>query len=215
MPELTYLEAIRAGLREEMRRDPTVFIMGEDVGLHGGAFGVTKGLFEEFGPERVRNTPICENTIVGTALGAAMTGMRPVAEIMFADFSALAWAYGLANACVDGQDVLAVYDAVHAAVELARGGGGPSFVECQTYRFEGHYFGEPQVYRTREEVEEARRSRDPIARFGAVLVAEQGIPEGELLTLKARASQAVEEALAFAQESPEPPAEAYKEFVYA
>jgi pyruvate/2-oxoglutarate/acetoin dehydrogenase E1 component len=91
MPELTYLEAIRAGLREEMQRDPTVFIMGEDVGLHGGAFGVTKGLFEEFGPERVRNTPICENTIVGTALGAAMTGMRPVAEIMFADFSALAF----------------------------------------------------------------------------------------------------------------------------
>jgi pyruvate/2-oxoglutarate/acetoin dehydrogenase E1 component len=91
MPESTYLEAIRAGLREEMRRDSTVFIMGEDVGLHGGAFGVTKGLFEEFGPERVRNTPICENTIVGTALGAAMTGLRPVAEIMFADFSALAF----------------------------------------------------------------------------------------------------------------------------
>ena len=91
MPELTYLEAIREALCEEMRRDPTVFIMGEDVGLHGGAFGVTKGLFEEFGPERVRNTPICENTIVGTALGAAMTGLRPVAEIMFADFSALAF----------------------------------------------------------------------------------------------------------------------------
>lgn len=91
MPELTYLEAIRAGLHEEMQRDPTVFIMGEDVGLHGGAFGVTKGLFEEFGSERVRNTPICENTIVGTALGAAMTGMRPVAEMMFADFSALAF----------------------------------------------------------------------------------------------------------------------------
>jgi len=136
-------------------------------------------------------------------------------SIAVKDRQALAGAYGLANACVDGQDVLAVYDAVHAAVELARGGGGPSFVECQTYRFEGHYFGEPQVYRTREEVEEARRSLDPIARFGAVLVAEQGIPEGELPALEARASQAVEEALAFAQESPEPPAEAYKEFVYA
>jgi TPP-dependent pyruvate/acetoin dehydrogenase alpha subunit len=128
---------------------------------------------------------------------------------------ALAGAYGLANACVDGQDVLAVYEAAHTAVELARAGGGPSFVECQTCRFEGHYFGEPQVYRTREEVEEARRSRDPIARFGAVLVAEQGIPEEELLIIKAQASQAVEKALAFAQESPEPPAEAYKEFVYA
>jgi TPP-dependent pyruvate/acetoin dehydrogenase alpha subunit len=136
-------------------------------------------------------------------------------SIAVKDRQALAGAYGLANACVDGQDVLAVYDAVYAAVELARGGGGPSFVECQTYRFEGHYFGEPQVYRTREEVEEARRSRDSISRFGAVLVAEQGIPEEELHTLEAQASQAVEEALAFAQESPEPPAEAYKEFVYA
>jgi pyruvate/2-oxoglutarate/acetoin dehydrogenase E1 component len=91
MPELTYLEAIREALREEMSRDATVFILGEDVGLHGGAFGVTKGLFEAFGPQRVRDTPICENTIVGTAVGAAMTGMRPVAEIMFADFSALAF----------------------------------------------------------------------------------------------------------------------------
>jgi TPP-dependent pyruvate/acetoin dehydrogenase alpha subunit len=136
-------------------------------------------------------------------------------SIAVKDRQALADAYGLANACVDGQDVQAVYEAVHAAVELARGGGGPSFVECQTYRFEGHYFGEPQVYRTREEVEQVRRSRDPIARFGAVLVAEQGIPEEELLALEARASQAVEEALAFAQESPEPSPEAYKEFVYA
>jgi pyruvate/2-oxoglutarate/acetoin dehydrogenase E1 component len=91
MPESTYLEAIREALREEMGRDPTVFILGEDVGLHGGAFGVTKGLSEEFGPQRVRNTPISENAIIGTALGAAMTGMRPVAEIMFADFSALAF----------------------------------------------------------------------------------------------------------------------------
>jgi len=89
--ELTYLEAIREALREEMSRDATVFILGEDVGLHGGAFGVTRGLFEAFGPQRVRDTPICENTIVGTAVGAAMTGMRPVAEIMFADFSALAF----------------------------------------------------------------------------------------------------------------------------
>jgi len=91
MPEITVLEAIREALREEMQRDAAVFILGEDVGLHGGAFGVTKGLFEEFGPERVRNTPISENTFIGAALGAAMTGLRPVAEIMFADFSALAF----------------------------------------------------------------------------------------------------------------------------
>ena len=83
-------EAIREALREEMRRDPRVFLLGEDIGLHGGAFGVTRTLYHEFGPERVRNTPISENTIVGAATGAALVGMRPVAEIMFVDFSGLA-----------------------------------------------------------------------------------------------------------------------------
>ena len=91
MSEITYSQAIREALREEMARDPKVFILGEDVGLHGGAFGVTQGLFEEFGPKRVRDTPISENAFVGAALGAAMTGMRPVAEIMFADFATLAF----------------------------------------------------------------------------------------------------------------------------
>ena len=87
---MSYQEAIREALREEMRRDPTVFLMGEDIGKHGGAFGVTRTLVDEFGPERVRNTPISENTIVGAATGAALVGMRPVAEIMFVDFSGLA-----------------------------------------------------------------------------------------------------------------------------
>ncbi len=87
---LTYQEAIREALREEMRRDPSVFLMGEDIAKHGGAFGVTRTLFDEFGAERVRNTPISENTIVGAATGAALVGMRPVAEIMFVDFSGLA-----------------------------------------------------------------------------------------------------------------------------
>jgi len=135
-------------------------------------------------------------------------------SIAVKDRQALAGAYGLDSACVDGQDVLAVYEAAYVAVELARSGGGPSFVECQTYRFEGHYFGEPQVYRSRQEVEEARRSRDPIVRFGAILTAEHEISQEELLALKTQASRAVEEALAFAQESPEPLPEAYKEYVY-
>ena len=87
---LSYQEAIREALREEMRRDESVFLLGEDIGKHGGAFGVTRTLFDEFGPERVRNTPISENTIVGAATGAALVGMRPVAEIMFVDFSGLA-----------------------------------------------------------------------------------------------------------------------------
>jgi len=91
MAEITYREALKAVLREEMLRDETVFIMGEDVGLNwGGAFKVTKGLAEEFGVERVRDTPISENTIAGAAIGAAITGMKPVAEIMFGDLITLA-----------------------------------------------------------------------------------------------------------------------------
>src|SRR5512140_1755149 len=88
--ELSYQEAIREALREEMVRDPGVFLLGEDIGKHGGAFGVTRTLFDQFGADRVRNTPISENSIVGAATGAALVGMRPVAEIMFVDFSGLA-----------------------------------------------------------------------------------------------------------------------------
>lgn len=90
MREITYAEAIREALRQEMRRDKRVFLLGEDIGVYGGAFGVTYGLLEEFGEERVRDTPISEQTIVGAAIGAALTGMRPVAEIMFMDFVTLA-----------------------------------------------------------------------------------------------------------------------------
>lgn len=88
--EMTYQEALREALREEMLRDEKVFLLGEDIGKHGGAFGVTRTLFDQFGPERVRNTPIAENTIAGAATGAALIGMRPVAELMFVDFSGLA-----------------------------------------------------------------------------------------------------------------------------
>jgi pyruvate/2-oxoglutarate/acetoin dehydrogenase E1 component len=84
--KLTYLEAVREALVQEMRRDPTVFILGEDVGVYGGAFGVTQGMLEEFGPERIRDTPISEAAIAGAATGAALMGMRPVMEIMFMDF---------------------------------------------------------------------------------------------------------------------------------
>ncbi len=85
-----YWEALRDAMREEMLRDPQVFLMGEDIGLYGGAYGATRGLFEEFGAERVRDTPISEATIGGSAVGAAMCGMRPVAEIMYVDFTPLA-----------------------------------------------------------------------------------------------------------------------------
>ena len=89
---LTYAEALNEALREEMRRDPTVFVMGEDVAGWGGGgvFGVTKGLVEEFGTERIRDTPISEEAIAAVATGAAATGSRPVAEIMYVDFIGLA-----------------------------------------------------------------------------------------------------------------------------
>jgi len=90
MRELTYWQALQEALREEMQRDPAVFLMGEDIGAYGGAFGVTRGLLAEFGAERVRCTPISEASIVGAAIGAALTGMRPVVEIMFMDFLTLA-----------------------------------------------------------------------------------------------------------------------------
>ncbi|MGB5933293.1 MAG: alpha-ketoacid dehydrogenase subunit beta [Anaerolineae bacterium] len=90
MRELTYAEAIREALRQEMGRDERVFLLGEDLGVYGGAFGVTYGLLEEFGEERVRDTPISEAAIAGAAIGAALTGMRPVAEIMFMDFITIA-----------------------------------------------------------------------------------------------------------------------------
>lgn len=88
--ELYFTEALREALAEEMRRDPKVFLLGEDLGVYGGCFGVTRGLLAEFGPERVRDTPISEASIVGLAIGAALLGERPVVEIMFMDFLTLA-----------------------------------------------------------------------------------------------------------------------------
>jgi len=89
MSEITYAQAIKDAMSEEMRRDENVFLMGEDVGLYGGAFGVSVGMFQEFGEERVRDTPISEAVIAGAAAGAAVTGMRPIAEIMFSDFTTI------------------------------------------------------------------------------------------------------------------------------
>jgi pyruvate/2-oxoglutarate/acetoin dehydrogenase E1 component len=88
--ELTYREAVRDAMSEAMRRDESVFIMGEDIAEMGGSMGVTQGMLEEFGPERVRNTPISEMAIVGAGIGAAMAGMRPIVEIMYQDFTTLA-----------------------------------------------------------------------------------------------------------------------------
>ena len=90
MSLVTYRDAARRGLREALAADDRVFLMGEDVGRYGGAFAVSKGLLEEFGPERVRDTPLSESGFVGAAIGAAIGGMRPIVEVMTVNFSLLA-----------------------------------------------------------------------------------------------------------------------------
>ena len=90
MTAITYREAVRAALREALMRDPRVFIMGEDVGRYGGSYACTKGLLDEFGPERIRDTPLSESAFVGAGIGAALGGMRPIVEIMTVNFSMLA-----------------------------------------------------------------------------------------------------------------------------
>ena len=89
--QMTYLQAVGAALQEEMRRDDKIVMFGEDIAQFGNIFGVTRGMLEEFGPQRIRNTPISETAIIGTALGAAVTGLRPVAELMYADFTMVAF----------------------------------------------------------------------------------------------------------------------------
>lgn len=114
-------EAVAAALAQEMRRDPSVVLIGEDI-EPGGVFKATVGLHEEFGPRRVRNTPISEQAILGAAMGAAMTGLRPIAEIMFADFMAVAWNY-IANEMSKFRYMTNGQAALPLVVRAANGGG--------------------------------------------------------------------------------------------
>src|SRR5215471_15517623 len=119
---ITYRDAVAEGLAREMRRDWSVVCLGEDIGAAGGVFKTTVGLFSEFGPERVRDTPISEQAIVGMAMGAAMTGMRPVAEIMFSDFFAVCWDY-LANEMPKMRYMTGGQVTIPLVVRTANGGG--------------------------------------------------------------------------------------------
>ncbi|MCL6670408.1 alpha-ketoacid dehydrogenase subunit beta [Streptomyces panaciradicis] len=119
---ITYREAVAEGIAREMRRDAAVVCLGEDIGEAGGVFKTTVGLLKEFGPERVWDTPISEQAIVGAAMGAAMTGMRPVAEIMFSDFLACCWDY-LANEIPKVRYMTGGQVTVPLVVRTANGGG--------------------------------------------------------------------------------------------
>ncbi|EDY57129.2 MULTISPECIES: alpha-ketoacid dehydrogenase subunit beta [Streptomyces] len=119
---ISYREAVAEGIAREMRRDPSVVCLGEDIGAAGGVFKTTAGLHKEFGSERVWDTPISEQAIVGAAMGAAMTGMRPVAEIMFSDFLACCWDY-LANEIPKVRYMTGGQVTVPLVVRTANGGG--------------------------------------------------------------------------------------------
>jgi acetoin:2,6-dichlorophenolindophenol oxidoreductase subunit beta len=119
---VTYRESVAEGIAREMRRDETVVCLGEDIGAAGGVFKTTVGLLEEFGPRRIWDTPISEQAIVGTALGAAMTGLRPVAEIMFSDFLAVCWDY-IANEIPKVRYMSGGQVTVPLVIRTANGGG--------------------------------------------------------------------------------------------
>jgi acetoin:2,6-dichlorophenolindophenol oxidoreductase subunit beta len=122
MAELTYREAVAAGIAQEMRRDESVVFLGEDVAAAGGVFKTTVGLLEEFGPKRVRDTPISEQAIIGAAMGAAMTGLRPIAEIMFSDFFAVCWDL-VANQIAKTRYMTAGQVTIPLVLRTANGGG--------------------------------------------------------------------------------------------
>lgn len=122
MAEMTYREAVAAGIAQEMANDPSVVFLGEDVAGAGGVFKTTVGLLERFGPERVRDAPISEQAILGAAMGAAMTGLRPIAEIMFSDFLAVCWDM-VANEIAKTRYMTAGQMALPLVIRTANGGG--------------------------------------------------------------------------------------------
>ena len=122
MAELTYRQAVARGIGQEMERDSTVVMLGEDIGAAGGVFKTTEGLLARFGPERVRDTPISEQAIIGAAMGAAMTGLRPVAELMFSDFFGVAWDM-VANQIAKTRYMTDGQIALPLVIRTANGGG--------------------------------------------------------------------------------------------
>jgi pyruvate dehydrogenase E1 component beta subunit len=190
MAEITYRDALKQGLREEMLRDDNVFIMGEDVGLNwGGAFKVTKGLAEEFGEDRVRDTPISENTIAGAAVGAAITGMRPVAEIMFGDLISLA----MDQVCNQAAKMRYMFGGQTSVPLVLRSafGGGKNIASHHSQSLEAWFMHTPGLkiavpafaYDVKGLIKTAIRDPDPVMFFEHKLVYDrkEEVPEEEYL----------------------------------
>ena len=257
--ELTYSQAIQEALGIAMERDERVFLMGEDIGVYGGAFQVTGDLVQRFGEERVMDTPISELGGAGVAVGAALMGRRPVYEFQFSDFASLAmeqivnqaakmrfmlggkasvplvmrfpsgsgtgaaaqhsqsleaWFAHVPGLTVDGNSFADVAEAAHAAIERARAGGGPSLIECLTYRHRGHSKSDRNRYRTKEEIE-SWVERDPIVLFEQDLLRHGMIEQDEVDALVKSVEQEIEDAVAFAKDSPAPDIASLTDFVYA
>jgi pyruvate dehydrogenase E1 component beta subunit len=143
MAKLTYREAVRAGIREAMAADPRVFLMGEDVGRHGGAFAVSMGLLEEFGPERIRDTPLMESTFVGAGIGAAVGGMRPIVEVMTINFSLLALDQ-IVNTAAALRHMSGGQFSIPLVVRMASG-GGRGLAAQHSHSLEGWYAHVPGI----------------------------------------------------------------------
>ncbi|MBI1921851.1 MAG: alpha-ketoacid dehydrogenase subunit beta [Geobacter sp.] len=144
MPEMTYRDAINLALKEEMRRDPSIVVLGEDVALYEGSFKVTRGLLAEFGEERVKDTPISENTIIGVSVGAAMGGLRPVAELMTVNFALLAMDQivnhmAKIRSMFGGQTYLPI-------TVRAPGGGGSQLAAQHSQSLETYFMHCPGIY---------------------------------------------------------------------
>ncbi len=153
------------------------------------------------------NVFICENNMYGEATPQSK-------HMKIKDIAVRAKAYDMPGVVVDGQDVLAVYDAVKEAVKMAREGKGPTLIEAKTYRFHGHHIGDPETYRTKEEVEEWMEKRDPIKLFKAKLLKDFKISESEIGSVEQRISKEIEDAVKFASQSPTPDPSMLTENVY-
>ncbi|MGE5723406.1 MAG: alpha-ketoacid dehydrogenase subunit beta [Sphingomonadales bacterium] len=140
---MTYREAMRAAIREAMQRDPLVFVMGEDVGRYGGCYAVTKGLLDEFGPERIRDTPLSESAFTGAGIGAAMGGMRPIVEVMTCNFSLLSLDQIMNNAATIRHMSGGQFN-VPVVIRMATG-GGRQLAAQHSHSLEGWYAHIPGI----------------------------------------------------------------------